>query len=169
MTRSDTPAIIAQRRQTVHPDSVGDPAETRCADGARAWSAWHQLHVVYSYRTTRAVKFGSQGGAVAQQNARSRRTRLALLAAARTLVEQEGVTAVTMASVAEHAGVTRRAVYLHFATRTELITALYEYVNDTVELNASQKAVGRAPDAAAALEAWAHPRPRCHPELIPVG
>jgi AcrR family transcriptional regulator len=106
---------------------------------------------------------------VAQQNARSRRTRLALLAAARTLVEQEGVTAVTMASVAEHAGVTRRAVYLHFATRTELITALYEYVNDTVELNASLKSVWQAPDAAAALEAWAQHLARCHTELIPVG
>ena len=46
---------------------------------------------------------------MAQQNARSRRTRLALLAAARTLVERDGVPAVTMASVAEHAGVTRRA------------------------------------------------------------
>ena len=62
---------------------------------------------------------------MAQQNARSRRTRLALLAAARTLVEREGVPAVTMASVAEHAGVTRRAVYLHFSTRAELVTALY--------------------------------------------
>src|SRR5204862_2950392 len=72
--------------------------------------------------------------AVAQQNARSRRTRLALLASARTLVEQEGLSALTMASVAEHAGVTRRSVYLHFATRTELITALYEYVNETTGL-----------------------------------
>ncbi len=106
---------------------------------------------------------------MAQQNARSRRTRLALLAAARTLVEQEGVTAVTMASVAEHAGVTRRAVYLHFATRTELITALYEYVNDTVELNASLKSVWQAPDAATALEEWAQHLARCHTELIPVG
>ena len=106
---------------------------------------------------------------MAQQNARSRRTRLALLAAARTLVEQEGVTAVTMASVAEHAGVTRRAVYLHFSSRAELITALYEYVNETAELSASLKSVWLAPDAAAALDEWAHHLARCHTELIPVG
>jgi len=106
---------------------------------------------------------------LAQQNARSRRTRLALLAAARTLVEQEGVTAVTMASVAEHAGVTRRAVYLHFSSRAELITALYEYVNETAELSASLKSVWLAPDAAAALDEWAHHLARCHTELIPVG
>jgi AcrR family transcriptional regulator len=106
---------------------------------------------------------------MAEQNARSRRTRLALLAAARTLVESEGVTAVTMASVAEHAGVTRRAVYLHFSTRAELITALYEYVNETADYNASLKAVWLAPDAAAALDQWAHHVARCHTELVPVG
>jgi len=108
-------------------------------------------------------------GAVAQQNARSRRTRLALLAAARTLVEREGLPAVTMASVAEHAGVTRRAVYLHFSTRAELVTALYEYVNETSELSASLKSVWLAPDSAAALDEWAHHLARCHTELIPVG
>jgi AcrR family transcriptional regulator len=106
---------------------------------------------------------------VAQQNARSRRTRLALLAAARTLVEQEGLPALTMASVAEHAGVTRRSVYLHFATRAELITALYEYVNETSELAASLTHVWQAPDAAAALDEWAHHLARCHTQLIPVG
>jgi AcrR family transcriptional regulator len=106
---------------------------------------------------------------VPQQNARSRRTRLALLAAARTLVEREGLPALTMATVAEHAGVTRRSVYLHFATRTELIAALYEYVNETVAHAASLKAVWQAPDAAAALDEWAHHLARCHTPLIPFG
>jgi AcrR family transcriptional regulator len=106
---------------------------------------------------------------VAQQNARSRRTRLALLAAARALVEQEGLPALTMASVAEHAGVTRRAVYLHYATRTELITALYEYVNETEELAASLASVWQAPDAVTALDEWAHHLARCHTQLIPFG
>jgi AcrR family transcriptional regulator len=107
--------------------------------------------------------------AVALENARSRRTRLALLAAARTLVEREGVAAVTMASVAEQAGVTRRAVYLHFSTRAELITALYRYVNEAADLTESLKSVWRAPDASAALDEWAHHLARCHTELIPVG
>jgi AcrR family transcriptional regulator len=106
---------------------------------------------------------------MAQQNARSRRTRLALLAAARALVEQEGLPALTMASVAEHAGVTRRSVYLHFATRTELITALYGYVNETGELAASLEKVWQAPDAATALDEWAHHLARCHTQLIPFG
>ncbi len=104
-----------------------------------------------------------------QQNARSRRTRLALLAAARALVEQKGVLALTMASVAEHAGVTRRSVYLHFSTRTELITALYGYVNETEELAASLEKVWQAPDAATALERWAQHLARYHTQLIPFG
>jgi len=106
---------------------------------------------------------------VAQQNARSRRTRLALLAAARALVEQDGVPALTMTSVAERAGLTRRSVYLHFATRTELIAALYEYVNETAEMAASLKSVWQAPDAATALDEWAHHLARCHTQLIPFG
>jgi AcrR family transcriptional regulator len=117
------------------------------------------------------VKFHPLEGdvALAQQNARGRRTRLALLAAARTLVEREGLPALTMASVAEHAGVTRRSVYLHFTNRTELITALYEYVNETAELAESLKLVWQAPDAATALDAWAHHVARCHTQLIPFG
>jgi AcrR family transcriptional regulator len=106
---------------------------------------------------------------VPQQNARSRRTRLALLAAARVLVEQEGLPALTMASVAEHAGVTRRSVYLHFATRTELITALYGFVNETEELAGSLEKVWQAPDAATALDEWAHHLARCHAQLVPFG
>jgi AcrR family transcriptional regulator len=116
------------------------------------------------------VKFGpGEVGAVAQPNARSRRTRLAVLAAARTLVEREGFTALTMASVGEQAGVTRRAVYLHFSTRVELITALYEYVSETADLNESLTSVWQAPDAPAALDAWAHHLARSHTELIAVG
>lgn len=106
---------------------------------------------------------------MAQQNARSRRTRIALLASARALVEQDGLPALTMAAVGEHAGVTRRSVYLHFATRTELVTALYAYVNETAELAASLKLVWQAPDAAAALDEWANHVARCHSQLVPVG
>ena len=106
---------------------------------------------------------------MAEQNARSRRTRLALLTAGRALVEREGLPALTMASVAEHAGVTRRAVYLHFATRTELITALYEYVNETPQQTASLQSVWQAPDASAALDEWAQHLARYHTQLIPFG
>jgi AcrR family transcriptional regulator len=106
---------------------------------------------------------------VAPQNARSRRTRTALLAAARELVEQEGLGAMTMASIAERAGVTRRAVYLHFASRTDVVTALYEYVNEVEDVAGALQPVWRAPDAVAALDEWARYLARRHVGLTAVG
>jgi AcrR family transcriptional regulator len=116
------------------------------------------------------VKFdGEVAGHVAPQNARSRRTRAALLASARELAEREGLPALTMATVAERAGVTRRAVYLHFPSRADLVAALYEYVVETEELDASLKQVWQAPDAVTALDEWAGHLSRCHVALIPFG
>jgi AcrR family transcriptional regulator len=129
-----------------------------------------ELHTVYTSRNyTRCEAGAGRCVGLPEPNARSRRTRLALLAAARTLVEQKGLPALTMASVAEQAGVTRRSVYLHFATRTELVTALYEYVNETTELATSLQSVWQASDAPAALERWAQHLTRCHLQLVPFG
>src|SRR5829696_2761700 len=79
-------------------------------------------------------------------NARGRRTREALLAAARALLEEAGFEGLTMAAVAQRAGVTRRAVYLHFGCRSDLVTALFGYVNETEDLRASLRPVHEAPD-----------------------
>lgn len=105
----------------------------------------------------------------APRNARSRRTREALLAAVRSLVEDDGVEAVTMAAVAERAGVTRRALYLHFTSRAELLTALFAHINETGNLAASTRPVWDAPDAASALDEWAGHLAHYHPRLIRIG
>jgi AcrR family transcriptional regulator len=104
----------------------------------------------------------------APQNARSRRTRAALLAASRALLEERGAPSLTMAAVAERAGVSRRAVYLHFASRTELLTELFGYVSEQEGLAASLEPVWRAPDAAAALDEWARHLARFHPRILAV-
>ncbi len=102
------------------------------------------------------------------RNARSRRTRAALLAAARALLEEQGAEALTMAAVAERAGVSRRAVYLHFASRTELVTELFGYVSEQEGLAASLQPVWDAPDAATALREWAAHLARFHPRILAV-
>lgn len=102
------------------------------------------------------------------QNARSRRTGAALLRAARELIEQDGFAALTMAAVAERAGVSRRAVYLHFATRTELLGALYRSLGETDDLARSLQAVWDCPDAVAALTEWAEHIARSHPRILGV-
>ncbi len=105
---------------------------------------------------------------VEPRNARSRRTVQALLRAAREVLETEGFEAMTMAAVAERAGVTRRSVYLHFASRAELVTALFEYVNQIEGLADSQALVWAAPDASAALSEWAAHIARFVPRIMAV-
>src|SRR6476619_7573383 len=100
------------------------------------------------------------------QNARSRRTRAALLEAAREIVEERGLPALTMGAVAELAGVTRRSVYLRFESRTHLITALFDHVNESEDLAASVLPVRNAPDAATAIRAWAAHVARFHPRIL---
>ena len=99
-------------------------------------------------------------------NARSRRTRETLLQAARAILEGEGFEALTMAGVADRAGVTRRAVYLHFASRSELVAGLFEHVARAEGLHESLRHVWDAPDAASALDEWARHLARYHTRLL---
>ena len=55
-------------------------------------------------------------------------TRVAILDAARSLYEAQGYFGVGMEAVAKKAGVSRRAVYLHFASKADLLGALHERV-----------------------------------------
>src|SRR6266536_1845633 len=52
-------------------------------------------------------------------------------------VEEPRTEWLTMAAVAERAGVSRRAVYLHFASRAELLTELFGHVSEREGLAAS--------------------------------
>ena len=102
------------------------------------------------------------------QNARSRRSREALLDAARELISEGGFDALTMAAVAERAGVSRRAAYLHFTTRTELVTALFSRLGETEDIAASLNRVWDSPDAVSALVEWGRHLARIHPRILPV-
>jgi AcrR family transcriptional regulator len=73
-----------------------------------------------------------------------------------------------MGAVAERAGVSRRALYLHFASRSELLLALHEHVDQQLDLAASFRPVLDASDAVAALEAFAGHLARYHPRILPV-
>jgi AcrR family transcriptional regulator len=101
-------------------------------------------------------------------NARSRRTRAALLAAAHAILEGQGFEGLTMTAVAGRAGVTRRAAYMHFAGRGELVGALFDYLADAMGLADSVSGVWRAPDAVSALDQWATHLARYHPRLLAV-
>jgi AcrR family transcriptional regulator len=104
----------------------------------------------------------------APQNARSRRTRAAILAATRSVLEEAGFEGLTMAAVAERAGVTRRALYLHFSSRTELVASLFDHIAAEEGLADLTAAVWEAPTARVALERWASFLALYHPRLIAV-
>lgn len=99
-------------------------------------------------------------------NARSRRTRSALLAAARSILEEQGFDALTMTAVAKRAAVTRAATYLHFPSRSELMAALFDHIADAEGLDESVSKVWDAPDAATTLDRWAAHLANYHPRLL---
>jgi AcrR family transcriptional regulator len=102
------------------------------------------------------------------QNRRSRRTRAAVLDAAWQLLEDHGPEQTTMGAVAERAGVSRRALYLHFASRAELLLALHAHVDEQLDLAASLQPVFDAPDAVAALEEFVAHLARYHPRVLAI-
>lgn len=102
------------------------------------------------------------------RNARSRRTHEALLNAARELLENEGFDAMTLAAVAERAGVSHRALYLHFASRSELLTTLYRHLGETEDLAVSLARVWDGADSVSALDEWAHHIARSYPRILAI-
>jgi TetR/AcrR family transcriptional regulator, acrAB operon repressor len=67
--------------------------------------------------------------AVRRTKEESERTRLQILAAARRVFARQGVTRTSLEQIAGAAGVTRGAIYWHFADKTELFYAMREQVS----------------------------------------
>jgi AcrR family transcriptional regulator len=86
------------------------------------------------------------------RNVRSRRTRARLLEAAWDLLVAEGPEATTMSAVGRTADVSRRGVYLHFSSRSDLLVALAGHVDGKLGLEASLADVKAAPDAVTMLD-----------------
>lgn len=102
------------------------------------------------------------------RNARSRRTRVALLEAARALIEEDGFDLMTLAAVAERAGVSPRALYLHFPSRSELLASLYRHLGETEDLAASRENVWEQENSVDALDEWARHIARAHPRILTI-
>jgi AcrR family transcriptional regulator len=81
-------------------------------------------------------------------------TRRAILEAARHLFEDQGYFGAGLEAVAKKAGVSRQAIYLHFASKADLLTALHMHIFSTdVAPSLERHPIWTAPTALAALDA----------------
>ena len=91
-------------------------------------------------------------------------TRRRILEAARKLLEARPGANIAMGEVAERAGVSRQALYLHFADRTDLFLEVSRLVDSTARTPARQRRIDEAPTArdafqeAISLQAFLKPR-----------
>ncbi|HWX74528.1 MAG TPA: TetR/AcrR family transcriptional regulator [Solirubrobacteraceae bacterium] len=85
----------------------------------------------------------------------SEATRAALIAAARELFAARGYADVATEEIVRAAGVTRGALYHHFADKRELFEAVYEEVERNLVEQIAASAISRASDPLAALHAGA--------------
>lgn len=74
-----------------------------------------------------------------------------ILDAAVTVIESEGITAVTFDSVAAAAGITRGGIIYHFSSREDLIAAIHEHMARLWE-DQLEAACGKTADEATATE-----------------
>ena len=90
----------------------------------------------------------------APQQARAAKTRLKLLDAAATVVRRDGIPAMTLARVAEEAGVSKGGLLHHFGSKEELLAGLLEQTlaDADASLNEMTDADGRGAFARAYLE-----------------
>jgi AcrR family transcriptional regulator len=93
-------------------------------------------------------------------------TRDRILDAAREITEEQGA-APAMAALARAVGISRQALYFHFADRTQLLLALVAHAAEQEQLETGMAAVSQAPDAVAAIRAWASLQARRRPSLAP--
>jgi AcrR family transcriptional regulator len=110
------------------------------------------------------VKSGAaKGGEMAQEEApgrtlkaeQSEATRTALIATARELFAERGYAAVGTEEIVRATGVTRGALYHHFAGKTELFEAVYEDVERQLVERIAASAISTASDPLQALHAGA--------------
>lgn len=93
-------------------------------------------------------------------------TRNKILKSTLVLLEKGDAAAARMADIAKRAGVTRQALYLHFANRTELMIAVTRYVEELhgseARLAASRSAKTGVERLDAFIDAWSGFLPHIH-------
>jgi len=87
-------------------------------------------------------------------------TRIRILDATVRMLEEHGGRGVRMGDIAETAGISRQAVYLHFASRAELLVAATRYLDEVLDVDRrlapSRAATSGAERLALFIDCWGH-------------
>jgi AcrR family transcriptional regulator len=87
-------------------------------------------------------------------------TRDRILVATVRMLEEHGGRGVRMGDIASMAGISRQAVYLHFASRTDLLVAATQYLDEVLEVDRrlapSRAATSGVERLALFIECWGH-------------
>ena len=105
---------------------------------------------------------------MSSQEAASGDTRSRILEAALARVRESQGEGLTMSEVADQAGLSRQAVYLHFADRKALMIALARYADEERGRAAKMAGILGAPSARAAVAAMVAMQANDNPGLWPV-
>ncbi len=87
-----------------------------------------------------------------------------ILEAAHTLMQQ-GATHASMAEIAQAAGISRQAVYMHYGTREALLTALNQHMATTCGIADELRRIDEAPNGIEALRMSASFQARLYPKV----
>ncbi len=93
-------------------------------------------------------------------------TRIRILVATVEMLEEHGGRGVRMGDIAKAAGISRQAVYLHFASRAELLVATTKYRDEVLDLDRrlapSRAATSGAERLALYIDSWGHYIPQIY-------
>jgi len=95
-------------------------------------------------------------------------TRRRILDAAQRLVVKRGGADVTLAEVARAARVSRQAIYLHFADRAELFTAVVRHGDEQLGIPAAVERIMATPSGADAIRAMIALQASLNPKIWPI-
>jgi AcrR family transcriptional regulator len=95
-------------------------------------------------------------------------TRERILDRARELVERSDGESLNMSATAAAAGISRQALYLHFADRASLLLALVEHTDEREDLAAGLAKIQAAPTATAKLRTFLEMQAQRNPRIAPL-
>lgn len=95
----------------------------------------------------------------------SRNSRVGILDAALALIVSGGDATVSMSDIAKAAHVSRQAIYLHFADRAALMSALVRHVDEKRDLESELKKVRTASNAVEAIRLSVSLQARTNPDI----